>query len=191
LALIGRPDVIFLDEPTAGVDPQGRIAIRNVIGELRSVGACVLLTTHELGEAERLADRVIIIDRGRVVAAGSLRDLTSRGAGIRFSAPADLDTAALADHLHAPVAAQSPGAYRVDAPGSPATVAALTAWLAEHDLPIGDLRAGGETLEELFLRLTTHDVTAADLTTDDVTAADVTAADVTEADVGAPDVEQR
>src|SRR5579872_5296356 len=71
LALVGKPRVVFLDEPTAGVDPQGRLAIRRVITDLRDAGVCVLLTTHELEEAERLADRVVIIDHGRVVAEGT------------------------------------------------------------------------------------------------------------------------
>ncbi|MGH9153775.1 MAG: ABC transporter ATP-binding protein, partial [Acidimicrobiales bacterium] len=67
LALVGRPSVAFLDEPTAGVDPAGRQAVRAAIAELRDRGACVLVATHELEEAERLADRVVIVDRGRVV----------------------------------------------------------------------------------------------------------------------------
>src|SRR5947199_257283 len=71
LALIGRPAVAFLDEPTAGVDPAGRLAIREVIAGLRDAGVCVILTTHELEEAERLADRIVIIDHGRIVADGS------------------------------------------------------------------------------------------------------------------------
>ena len=77
LALIGRPEVVFLDEPTAGVDPHGRQVIRAVVAELRAAGVCVLLTTHELDEAERMADRVVIIDRGRVLAAGTPAELTA------------------------------------------------------------------------------------------------------------------
>jgi ABC-2 type transport system ATP-binding protein len=165
LALIGRPEVVFLDEPTAGVDPQGRLAIRAVVTELRAAGVCVVLTTHELEEAERLADRIVIIDHGRVVAAGTAAELTTSGRGgggagdggpleIRFGAPPGLDTAALTSRLGAAVAELRPGEYRVDAPGLPATVAALTAWLAEHDLPLADLRAGRQRLEDVFLRLT-------------------------------------
>ncbi|HEV2360739.1 MAG TPA: ABC transporter ATP-binding protein, partial [Acidimicrobiales bacterium] len=85
LALVGRPSVVFLDEPTAGVDPAGRIEVRSVITGLRDDGACVLLTTHELPEAERLADRVLIIDRGRIVADGSPDSLTAAPHTILFS----------------------------------------------------------------------------------------------------------
>lgn len=163
LALVGKPRVAFLDEPTAGVDPQGRLAIRAVIGELRSAGVCVVLTTHELEEAERLADRIVIIDHGRVVAAGTPAELTAgdgpgRRTGppsdIRFSAPAGLDTQALATRLGAPVTELRAGEYRVAGPGRPATIAALTAWLAERDLPLDDLRTGRQRLEDVFLRLT-------------------------------------
>jgi ABC-2 type transport system ATP-binding protein len=156
LALVGQPEVAFLDEPTAGVDPAGRLAIRAVIAGLRDRGVCVLLTTHELEEAERLADRLVIIDRGRVVADGTPAALMRSGGGreIRFGAPPGLDTAALAARMQGTVVEERPGEYRVDVAATPAAVAALTAWLAEHDLPLADLRAGRETLEDVFLRLT-------------------------------------
>jgi ABC-2 type transport system ATP-binding protein len=164
LALVGRPSVAFLDEPTAGVDPAGRLVIREVVGELRDRGVAVLVTTHELEEAERLADRVIIIDRGHIVAAGSPADLMASGGGsdIRFAAPPGIDTAGLGRRLAATVTETSPGEYRVDTPSSPATVAELTAWLADRDLPLGDLRAGRQTLEDVFLRLTEHRAAEAD-----------------------------
>jgi ABC-2 type transport system ATP-binding protein len=159
LALVGRPWIAFLDEPTAGVDPQGRLAIREVIRDLRSAGACVLLTTHELEEAERLADRVVIIDHGKVVAQGTPAELMTQGAGkeIRFGAPPGLDADALAARIGAPVSEERSGEYLVAADAKPATVAAITAWLAEHDLPLADLRAGRERLEDVFLRLTGTD----------------------------------
>jgi ABC-2 type transport system ATP-binding protein len=156
LALVGRPEVAFLDEPTSGVDPQGRVAIREVIRSLRDGGACVLLTTHELEEAERLADRVVIIDRGRVVADGApaeLRDHSHAGE-LRFGGPAGIDVTALTARLGAAVTEARSGEYVVAAPPEPGLVAALTAWLAEHDLPLADLRASRQTLEDVFLRLT-------------------------------------
>ena len=159
LALVGRPSVAFLDEPTAGVDPAGRLAIRSVITDLRDRGACVLLATHELDEAERLADRVVIVDKGRLVASGTPAQLMAGGdeRRIRFSAPAGLDVVALGDALGAGVAERAPGEYLADAEPAPATIARLTAWLAEHDLALADLRTGRQTLEEAFLRLTGPD----------------------------------
>ena len=156
LALVGRPEVAFLDEPTAGVDPQGRLAIRAEVRRLRDEGVCVLLTTHELDEAEKVADRVVIVDRGRVVATGTPAELMRAGGGgdIRFGAPAGLDVAALAAAVAAPVVEERPGEYRVDAEASPDRVAALTAWLAREGHPLADLRAGRQTLEDVFLRLT-------------------------------------
>jgi ABC-2 type transport system ATP-binding protein len=163
LALVGRAEVVFLDEPTAGVDPQGRIAIRQVISDLRADGVCVVLTTHELEEAERLADRVIIVDRGRVVAAGTPAELMTRAAGreIRFAAPGGIDTLSLSGRIGAVVTEPRPGEYVAATEATPAAVAALTAWLAERDLPLADLRAGRERLEDVFLRLTSTDTPAA------------------------------
>ncbi|MBV8960288.1 MAG: ABC transporter ATP-binding protein [Actinobacteria bacterium] len=156
LALVGRPSVAFLDEPTAGIDPQARLLVRDVIRDLRDKGVAVLLTTHELEEAERVSDRVVILDRGKVVAEGTAAELMTTGAGndIRFGAPAGLDVAALGARLSARVEEERPGEYRVDAAASPDNVAVLTAWLAEHQLPLADLRAGRQSLEDVFLRLT-------------------------------------
>jgi ABC-2 type transport system ATP-binding protein len=156
LALVGRPAVAFLDEPTAGIDPQGRQAIRAEVRRLRDEGACVVLTTHDLDEAERVADRVVIVDHGRVVATGSPAELMRSGAGsdIRFGGPPGIDCAALGAAVGAAVTEVQPGEYRVDADASPERVAALTAWLAEHGLPLADLRAGRQRLEDVFLRLT-------------------------------------
>jgi ABC-2 type transport system ATP-binding protein len=156
LALIGRPAVAFLDEPTAGIDPAGRHVVRTIVRSLRDSGVCVLLTTHDLEDAQRLADRVLIIDHGRLVAGGTPAELMTASAGdeIRFGAPSRLDVASLGARVGAVVEEVMPGEYRVAAAAAPATVAALTAWLAEQDLPLADLRAGRQTLEDVFLRLT-------------------------------------
>lgn len=165
LALVGRPQVAFLDEPTSGVDPVGRVAVREVVAGLRDDGVTVVLTTHELDEAERVADHVVIVDHGRLLAAGSLADLRSGTGGgtpeVRFAAPPGLALTDLATHLGAPVDEVAPGEYRVAAEGTPALVAALTAWLAERDLPLADLRAGRQRLEDVFLRLVAGDDGAA------------------------------
>src|ERR671917_162201 len=160
LALVGRPQVAFLDEPTSGVDPAGRQVIRQVIADLRNEGVTVLLTTHDLDEAERVADRVIIIDRGRLLAEGTVAELTRTPDGesrVSFRAPAGLDRWALADHIGADVTESAPGDYTVAAPPTPAVIAAITAWLAQHDLPLGDLRAGRQRLEDVYLRLTSRE----------------------------------
>jgi len=153
LALLGRPEGVFLDEPTSGVDPAGRQAVRSVIAAVRDEGTCVVLTSHELDEVERLADQIVIIDEGRVVAAGAPGEIGAGAEEVRFSAPAGLDVAALAVVLGATVTETLPGDYRVAAVPTPALLASITAWLAERDLALGSLRAGRERLEDLFLRL--------------------------------------
>jgi ABC-2 type transport system ATP-binding protein len=156
LALVGRPDVVFLDEPTAGIDPAGRQVVRQIIRELRDDGVGVLVTTHDLDEAERLADRVVIIDHGHLLADGPPAALMRAGQGdeIRFGAPPGIDVADLAARLGATVTEGPPGEYVVATGATPTAVAALTAWLAERDLPLADLRAGRQSLEDVFLRLT-------------------------------------
>jgi len=156
LALIGRPQVAFLDEPTAGIDPTGRQLIRQVIADLRADGVTVLLTTHDLDEAERLADHVVIVDHGRVLAAGTPAELTRADDvdEVRFGAAPGLDVAALGAAVGSTVDEVTPGEYRVAAAATPATVAAVTAWLADHDLALLDLRAGRASLHDVFVRLT-------------------------------------
>ena len=160
LALVGRPEVLFLDEPTAGVDPEGRIVVRDLIAAQRDKGLCVLLTTHELAEAERVADRVVIVDRGRLLAEGTPADLASGTAdgSVRFTTDPGIDTGALATAIGpgASVAEEGPGAYRMRLPAgteTPPVVAALAGWLAERSLSLGDLRTG-QSLEEAYLAIT-------------------------------------
>jgi ABC-2 type transport system ATP-binding protein len=164
LALVGKPEVLFLDEPTAGVDPEGRLAVRDIIAEQRHRGICVVLTTHELAEAERLADQVVIIDRGRVLAEGSPSTLAARGTdgSVRFSAPPGIDLPGLAGVLTTEFGAGTalhedrPGSYRLVPPvgaATPAVIATLTGWLAQGHLALGELRTGG-TLEEAYLSIT-------------------------------------
>jgi ABC-2 type transport system ATP-binding protein len=156
LALVGRPEVVFLDEPTAGIDLDGRRLVRELIRELRDGGVTVLLTTHDLDEAERVADRIVIIDRGRLLADAPAAELLAAGDGndIAFAASPGLDTVALAAALGGPVTSPRPGEYVAAVAPTPANVAALTSWLAERDVAIGDLRAGRRRLEEVFERLT-------------------------------------
>jgi ABC-2 type transport system ATP-binding protein len=160
LALVGRPQVVFLDEPTAGVDQDGREVVREIIGGLRDEGVCVVLTTHDLAEAERVADRFVVIDAGQLRAEGTLDELRNRGGGdneVRFRAPEGLDTLNLANHLggwqYVQVTEISWGEYRVTAPPTPALIAGITSWLDYYGLPLADLRTGRQTLEELFMQI--------------------------------------
>jgi ABC-2 type transport system ATP-binding protein len=153
---VGRPEILFLDEPTAGVDPEGRLVVRDIIADQRDRGTCVILTTHELAEAERLADHVVIIDHGRALAEGSPAGLSAGRAdgSIRFSTGPGIDVGSLAAAVGAGavVTEDQPGAYRLLPPGDvpgPVAVAALTAWLAQRDLTLGDLRTGS-SLEEAY-----------------------------------------
>lgn len=173
LALIGRPDVLFLDEPTAGVDPEGRLIVRDLIARQRDAGVAILLTTHELAEVEKLADHVLIIDHGRALAEGTVAELAAVAddGSIRFGAHPGLDTSALADHIrlattgHAAadtptadveVTEGPPGTYRVVTTAQmeiPAVVAAITTWLANNGTTLSDLRTG-HSLEEAYLAIT-------------------------------------
>jgi ABC-2 type transport system ATP-binding protein len=159
LALVGRPDVLVLDEPTAGMDLEVRAVVRARIEAERARGTAVLVTTHELRDAERLADRIAILVGGRVVAAGSVEELAGRlPARLRFGLAAPLDRGALRSlsvALGATVNAID-GANRYIVEGllpSPALIAALAAWCASEGRLITDTRAAGGTLEDTYLAL--------------------------------------
>jgi ABC-2 type transport system ATP-binding protein len=160
LAVVGRPELVFLDEPTAGLDPQARHATWDLVEALRRDGVSVVLTTHLLDEAERLADDVVVVDHGRVVAAGTVQELTSAGAvgQLRFRSRPELDLDQLLAALPPGCAAQeSPaGQYLVEAPQAidPQLLAALTAWCAAHSAMAADLRVEQRSLEDVFLELT-------------------------------------
>lgn len=156
LAIVGKPKVVFLDEPTAGIDPEGRLAVREVIRGLKAQDVCVLLTTHELDEAERLSDRIIILDHGKIVGEGTPEELmtSSHGENIRFSAPSGLDMAELAAQIDAKVAEERAGEYVISASATPDRIAKLTSFLASKNIAIGDIRAGKSSLEDVFFALT-------------------------------------
>lgn len=156
MALVGRPRVAFLDEPTAGMDTQARQLLWTVIRKLRDDGATVLLTTHYLDEAERLADRVIIIDHGQIVADGTPDTLRhASAADIRFAAAPGLEVSTLTELLGGLVTEVTHGEYQAMAEPTPKNVALITSWLADRNVLVGDLRAGRQRLEDVFLQLTT------------------------------------
>ncbi|MDA0632918.1 ABC transporter ATP-binding protein [Nonomuraea sp. MCN248] len=155
-AVIGRPELVFLDEPTAGLDPQARHACWELVGQLRAAGVSVVLTTHHMDEAERLADQVVIIDRGRVVAEGSPAALTGAERQLRFRARPGLALEELLNALPVGSAAkESPsGHYIVEGQVDPELLATVTAWCAAEGVTADDLRIERRTLEDVFLELT-------------------------------------
>jgi ABC-2 type transport system ATP-binding protein len=154
LALAARPEVAFLDEPTSGVDVNGRDVIRTIVRDLAAEGCAVVLATHELDEAERVADRVVIFDRGQVIADGTLAELRAGHDEIRFRSSPDLDVVAMGRAIGIVVSRVGADEYVVDAPPHPKLVAQLAGWLGEQSLPLDDVRAGAQRLEDVFRRLT-------------------------------------
>ncbi len=158
LAVVGRPELAFLDEPTAGLDPHARRRTWELIGSLREHGVTVVLTTHLLDEAESLADHVHIVDRGKVIAAGTPADLTRVGVSnsLTFRAPAGLPVAALTGALPEGTEATepSPGVYLVSGPMDPTTLAAVTSWCADLGVMPEGLLVERRSLEDVFLELT-------------------------------------
>ncbi|WP_235672939.1 ABC transporter ATP-binding protein [Mycolicibacterium hodleri] len=163
-ALVGRPELVFLDEPTAGLDPQARHLVWELIDHLRDDGVSVLLTTHAMEEAEALADQVIIMHTGTVSAAGTPLELAQRGAEeqIHFTAPPHLNLAALRDALgtHYAIHEVEPGRYLVQGPIAPEVVLAVATWCTQQHVVLGELRVQQRRLEELFLDLTGREVRA-------------------------------
>jgi len=157
LALVGRPQVLVLDEPTAGMDPQARQAAWELLGELRAAGTTVLLTTHAMEEAERLADLVAVIDGGRLLALDSPAALVAAETGRRVlvTAADAVDMGALSAAVGAGVTADGDGRYLVAA--GPEAIPAISAWFAEHGLRLTGITSEG-SLEQAFLRLTAREV---------------------------------
>jgi ABC-2 type transport system ATP-binding protein len=160
LALIGDPELIFLDEPTTGFDPSARRAAWQVIGGLRDLGKTVFLTTHYMEEAERLADRIAVIADGRIVAEGTPQTLGRRqlsGAQITFALP----DGARIDELPAAFAgrAEHESAGRVLLPSTrvAADLHVLSAWALDRGLELDDLEVSRPTLEDVYLKLTAED----------------------------------
>lgn len=157
-AVVGRPELVFLDEPTAGMDAHARLVVWELIDALRRDGVTVVLTTHQLTEAEELADRIVIIDRGRSVATGTPAELMRSGAEnqLRFRAPRMLDlallVAALPEGYRATEAA--PGEYLVEGHIDPQVLATVTAWCARLNVLATDMRVEQRSLEDVFIELT-------------------------------------
>jgi ABC-2 type transport system ATP-binding protein len=157
-AVVGRPELVFLDEPTAGMDPQSRRLVWELIGALRRDGVSVLLTTHLMDEAEALADQIVIIDHGRAVAEGSPSALTERDGEqqLRFRARPGMDLAALARALPSGYRAEEPvaGSYLVRGRVNPSVLTAVTSWCAAQGVLADEMRVARRSLADVFLELT-------------------------------------
>jgi ABC-2 type transport system ATP-binding protein len=152
--LIGRPELVFLDEPTAGMDTGARHTTWALVEELRADGVTVLLTTHLLDEAERLADRVVIIDRGVVAATGTPAELTA-AAGIdtlEVRAEPGLDVSSLTGATSA-----VPGEYTVAGDLDTAAVASVLGWFADAGAHVTAVNTRRRTLEDVYLALTSKE----------------------------------
>ncbi|MFV0130476.1 ABC transporter ATP-binding protein [Streptomyces sp. HMX112] len=158
MAVVGRPELVFLDEPTAGLDPQARRSTWELVRELRADGVTTVLTTHYMDEAEELADDIAIIDAGRVVAQGSPEELCRGGAEntLSFTGRPGLDLASLLKALpHGTAAAElTPGAYRISGTVDPQLLATVTTWCAQHGVMPEGIAVERHTLEDVFLTLT-------------------------------------
>jgi ABC-2 type transport system ATP-binding protein len=160
MAIVGRPELVFVDEPTAGMDPAGRRTTWELLGQLRSAGVTVVLTTHHMDEAERLADMIHIIDRGRMIASGTALELTRGGTStIRLvvtkpfpdGAPDSL-RAALGPQLE--VTTISEVSLLITGPADSTTLATVSAWCERERVLPESLNLGQRTLEDTFLELT-------------------------------------
>jgi ABC-2 type transport system ATP-binding protein len=157
LALVNNPKVVFLDEPTAGLDPQVRREIYDIIEELRRSKKTVLLTTHYIEEAERLCDRVAIVDHGRVMALGTPRELKQNSAGttrleVRLARPVANGTLA---HLEGVSDCREfDGAYVLHSSRPPQTIVALVKQLEAEQNELQSLEMFSPSLEDVFIELT-------------------------------------
>jgi ABC-2 type transport system ATP-binding protein len=156
LALIGDPELIFLDEPTTGFDPSARRAAWHVVAGLRQLGKTVFLTTHDMAEAEYLADRIAVLSAGRIVAEGTPQTLGGRDrltTAISFRLPGHLEPADLPPGL-SPLAGPGPGGLTVLRSGSPlAHLRMLGEWAHGRGLDLPDLDVHRPGLEEVYLSL--------------------------------------
>jgi ABC-2 type transport system ATP-binding protein len=161
MAIVGRPEIVFVDEPTAGMDPAARRTTWELLEDLRDAGVTVVLTTHYMDEAERLADRIHIIDHGRMIASGSPLELTRGGtsATIRLVVtrpfPPDAPTSlrgALGDRVD--VTLLDERSIVVTGPADASSLAVVSRWCEENDVLPESLTLGQRTLEDVFLELT-------------------------------------
>ena len=157
LALIGDPELVFLDEPTTGFDPAARQSAWQVIAGLRDLGKTIFLTTHYMEEAEHLADRIAVIAAGRIVAEGAPATLGGRDTGasvITFTLPSGLSAADLPPAVAAAVTGSTGGKVEAHATSPLPVLGALAAWAQARGADLPDLQVLRPTLEDIYLQLT-------------------------------------
>ena len=156
-ALVGDPDFLFLDEPTTGLDPQARRQLWDLIDVFKAGGRSILLTTHYMDEAERLCDRVAIVDHGRVIALGTPRELIA-SIGIEhlveFSVAAGLDLATLRRLDGVRDVRAENGSVQMQVTALHRAVPALLGELGRQGVPLTELRTHSASLEDVFVALT-------------------------------------
>lgn len=152
LSLTGRPEIVFLDEPTAGVDIDGRTAIRRLVRELAMDGCSVIMATHELDEAERCADDVVVFDHGKVVYQSSLSALLGSDQSIRFTTSSPIDDAMLANHLGVNIRGSDDG-YTIRGSSDAVLISRIDEWLKSNGVSLRSVAAGGRRLEEAVQEL--------------------------------------
>ena len=167
-SLVARPAVLFLDEPTTGLDPRGRIGLWRLLTSLTREGMSVLLTTQYLEEADRLADQIVVLDAGRVIATGTAEQLKTRVGGERLElqAPPGEDPVALAVALNglghdAPTVDTVTGRVIVPVEDGPAVLPEVATRLANAGLQVTDLALRRPTLDDVFLTLTGQSIGSA------------------------------
>jgi ABC-2 type transport system ATP-binding protein len=151
-ALIGRPQMLFLDEPTAALDPRAKESLLTIIRTLRDDGVCVVLTTHDMTDVEAVADQVTVMSQGRSIAAGPVSELTGTGEGMHFRTKAGLRTETLLSALPVGyrVNERSPGDYVIHGTPSPQIMSTVMSWCAEHGVMATEIRTGTQTLSDLL-----------------------------------------
>ena len=152
LALAAKPELIFLDEPTSGVDIVGRDLIREIVGNLAKSGCTVILATHELDEAQRMADHVVMFNHGRLIANSSLQDLLGTNQAVTLRTTNEIDIAALAQHMNCRVE-QNGTEIRLLQSSDASFIARLSTWFAENNFVLNDLSSGTPRLEDVYREL--------------------------------------
>ena len=154
LALAADPDVIFLDEPTSGVDIDGRDVIADIIRDLSARGTTVVLASHDMAEAEKVATHAVLFNSGKVIASGDITSLLTSRKHLRFTSSVGLVPAELAVSINSPVVAIGDGVYEVASEPTPQLMTRISQWLGDNSHPLLGVDMGTESLEDTYRRLT-------------------------------------